>query len=720
MKSVGGFSNIFYSLKVASRVGVKNILTAIFSKNACKTCALGMGGQLGGMRNEAGDFPQICKKSFQAQLTDIQGEVKQEFFQETSLLKLRDINPRELERLGRLNYPLHKKPGDSFYSTLSWEDALKKVIEKFKETNPARTFFYSSGRSSNEAAFLLQLFARMYGTNNINNCSYYCHQASGVGIGSTIGVGTATIQLHDLKKSDLIFVIGSNPSSNHPRYMTELMECNRRGGNVIVINPSREPGLVKFTVPSRLSSYLKGGSKIASLYIQPHIGGDIALLKGIAKTILIRGAENTEFISHFTNHFEDYKRDILDTSWEDIFGSSGVSKETIEKAAEMYIDAENTVFSWAMGVTHHTFGSENVESIVNLALLRGMVGKKNAGLLPLRGHSNVQGVSSVGLTPQLKARVFENIESYLGVKLPESAGMDTIECMNASEKGEIDLGVFLGGNLYASNPDSVFAEKALNNIPFKLFLNTTLNQGHLTGVDQEVVILPVQARDEEKKSTTQESMFNYVRLSDGGIIRLDNVRSEVDILADIASGVLGEKNVSFSEFKNHRVIRKAIARAIPGFEKMESIDDSAEEFQIDGRTFHEPKFATSDKKANFRVVQIPGLNRGKNEFMLMTVRSEGQFNSIIYDEEDLFRGQNERWIVLMNPSDLARLGLKENDPVTLENSTGRMDKIKVREFNIKEGNILTYFPEANILVPRAVDPRSKTPGYKSVRVKVYS
>ncbi len=720
MKSVGGFSNIFYSLKVASRVGIKNSLAAIFSKNACKTCALGMGGQLGGMRNEVGDFPQICKKSFQAQLTDIQGEIKKKFFLEKDLLQLREISPKELERLGRLNYPLYKKSGDSFYSPIVWEDALKIVIEKFKDTNPARTFFYSSGRSSNEAAFLLQFFARMYGTNNINNCSYYCHQASGVGIGSTIGVGTATIQLQDLKKTDLIFVIGSNPSSNHPRYMTELMECKRRGGNVIVINPSREPGLVKFTIPSRLGSYLKGGSKIASLYIQPNIGGDIALFKGIAKIILTRGAENTEFISHFTNRFEDYKKDILDTSWEEISGSSGVSKETIEKIADMYLDAKNAVFSWAMGITHHTFGSENVESIVNLALLRGMVGKKNAGLLPLRGHSNVQGVSSVGLTPQLKARAFENIESYLGVKLPESAGMDTMECMNASEKGEIDLGVFLGGNLYASNPDSVFAEKALNNIPFKLFLNTTLNKGHLTGVDKEVMILPVQARDEEKESTTQESMFNYVRLSDGGITRLDNVRSEVDILADIASGVLGEDHVSFSEFKNHRMIRKAIARAIPGFEKIESIDDSKEEFQIDGRTFHEPKFALSDFKANFRVVQIPDLKLGINEFMLMTVRSEGQFNSIIYDEEDLFRGQNERWIVLMNPSDITKLGLKENDLVTMENNTGRMDKIKVRGFNIKEGNILAYFPEANILVPKTVDSRSKTPAYKSVRVKVYA
>jgi len=717
-KPVSGFSSIKYSLAVARKVGFRNFFKSISSKNTCKTCALGMGGQLGGMTNETGHFPEICKKSIQAQLTDIQLAIPDSVFRDTTISELKEISPRKLQQMGRLNTPLYKSREDEKYSPISWDEALVKIVSKLKEVSPDRTFFYSSGRSSNEAGFLLQLFVRVFGTNNINNCSYYCHQASGVGLTSTLGSGTATIVLEDLKHADLIWVIGANPSSNHPRLMTELLKCRRRGGKVIIVNPLKEPGLVRFKVPSDWRSMLLGNNQIATDYIQPNIGGDLALFKGIAKVLLEKSHVDSEFIANYTHGFDVFSQDVKETSWEEIVEVSGIDQWQIEYLAGEYSKAENVVFSWAMGITHHEHGVENVESIVNLALLRGMVGRKHAGLLPLRGHSNVQGVGSMGVTPVLKEKVFKNIEEFLGIQLPKQPGLDTMASMKAAFNDEIDFALLLGGNLYSATPDAAFADTALNRIPFKAFVTTTLNQSHLYGVEGEVVILPVAARDEEKQATTQESMFNFVRMSDGGIVRLDNVRSEVEIIADIAEGVLGQNGVDFSSFKTHRNIRKAIAHTIPGFEKIGEIDETKEEFKISGRTFHEPQFATPDGKAHFKVVPIPSLKGGDTEFQLTSVRSEGQFNTIVYEEEDTFRGIDNRWVVMMNADDMISLGVAENDCVDIHNETGIMKSVVVKSFDVTIGNVAAFFPEANVLIPAILDPRSKTPGFKSNAVKI--
>ncbi len=349
-----------------------------------------------------------------------------------------------------------------------------------------------------------------------------------------------------------------------------------------------------------------------------------------------------------------------------------------------------------------------------------MIGKRYAGMLPLRGHSNVQGVGSIGVTPAIKEQLTKNIEKYFGIHLPTTPGMDTMSCMKASLKGEIDLAFLLGGNLFSSNPDTQFAEKALNAISFKVFLTTTLNHGHFNGVNNEVVILPVAARDEEQQKTTQESMFNFIRMSNGGINRLDNVRSEVNIISDIAQRVLGNSILDFEKLKQHSNLRKLIGQLVPGFEQMSSIDETGEEFQVPNRTYHQPKFNTPDHKANFRICEIPSFEGNEDKFRMMTVRSEGQFNTVIYDEEDIYREQTSRRVVLMNKDDIKNKGLNENDLVTLESSTGKMENIMVREFDISSGNIMTYFPESNVLVPTITDPRTQTPAYKLVWVKVYA
>jgi molybdopterin-dependent oxidoreductase alpha subunit len=714
---IGGWKSVYYSMHVAKEVGLGNFYKAITSKNTCKTCAYGMGGQKGGMVNEAGDSIEICKKSIQAQLTDLQKAIHYSFFSKNNITDLLKLKPRELERLGRLDNPIYKRPGDKYYAPISWEDAFEKMIERFRNCEANRSFFYSSGRSSNEAAFVLHLFARLYGTNNVNNCSYYCHQASGVGMAATVGTGTATVDLSDLKQSDMIFVIGANPASNHPRFVTELLHCRRRGGNVVVINPVKEPGLVKFSIPSDIRSFLSTGSEIASHYLQPKIGTDVALLMGIAKYLIEENKINLDFINNNTNGFKAYAENLNTTTWQEIIENCQVSKKEIIEVAEAYSNAKNVVFTWAMGITHHINGVENVEAIVNLAMLRGMLGRKNAGLLPLRGHSNVQGVGSIGVMPTLKKQIFENIETYFDIKLPTTAGWDTMKCVDKAMDGKVDLAFIMGGNLYGSNPNQTYAEKALNKIPFKVFLNTTLNEGHLKGIDGEVLILPVLARDEEKQKTTQESMFNYVRLSDGGLGHLKNAKSEVEILVNIAKKVLQNCLIDFEIFEKHENVRHAIAAIIPGYDPIGKIDSTNVEFHVAGRTLHNAQFDTANGKAQFVVNKLAKpLKNGENSFHLMTVRSEGQFNSIIYEEEDAWRGQKERNVVLMNIEDMMEKGFAENQDISLNSKTGQLNNLKIKTFDIAKGCLLGYYPEMNVLISSEVDPRSKTPGFKNTEV----
>ncbi|MEI7686914.1 MAG: FdhF/YdeP family oxidoreductase, partial [Planctomycetota bacterium] len=709
---------VAYTLRMARRVGWRNLWRAMSAKNTCKTCALGMGGQAGGMRNELGHWPEVCKKSFQAMVADMQDGIKPDFFAQYSLAQLQTLTPRELEWCGRLTTPVYAGADDTHYRPVTWDFALDRVVRQLKDHRPDETFFYCSGRSSNEAGFLLQLFARLYGTNFVHNCSYYCHQASGVGLGQALGTGTATVALGDLDHADLFFLIGGNPASNHPRLMRSLMLMRRRGGKIIVINPVKEVGLVNFSVPSDVRS-LFFGSQISTLYLQPHIGGDIPLLLGIAKILLDRGQTERSFIDRATDGFADFAAQLNALSLEDLETASGVSQAEMAEAATIYAESKNAIFGWTMGITHHEHGVDNVRAIINLALLRGMVGKPGAGLLPIRGHSNVQGLGSMGVAPDLKKAVFDNLEATLGVKLPTSPGMDTMACMEAVDEGRIRSALCLGGNLFGSNPDARFAHRALEKLELVTYLTTTLNTGHAWGRGRETLILPVLARDEEKQPTTQESMFNFVRLSDGGQIRHDGPRGEANILADLGQRTFGASSpIAWSDLHSHCNVRTLIAKCIPGYGGIAMLDKTKQEFQIAGRTFHETRFATPTGKAYFYTAPLPQRTLGPNQLCLMTVRSEGQFNSVVYEETDLYRGQDRRDVILMNERDIQRLGLKVDQPVRVVSAIGEMAEILVRAFDIRAGNALMYYPEANVLVPRVVDPKSKTPAFKAVPISV--
>jgi molybdopterin-dependent oxidoreductase alpha subunit len=716
--SAGGWGAILYSLRTANRVGWLPLWRAMRSRNACKTCALGMGGQMGGMVNEAGHFPEVCKKSLQAMASDMQRGITAGFFARYSIDHLRTLSPRELEACGRLVDPVYAGPGASHYRVISWDQALEKLASALTRSGPRHTFFYASGRSSNEAGFLLQLFARVFGTNYVNNCSYYCHQASGVGLASSLGTGTATVQLDDVEHCDLYVLIGGNPASNHPRLLRSLSAIRRRGGHVLVVNPVKERGLVNFRVPSDPRSLLFG-SRIASLYVQPHIGGDIAFLTGVAREVLERGGGDRSFVDRHTEGFDDFARNITSIPWTEIEAQSGVPRETIAEAAGMYMAARNVVFGWTMGITHHRHGVENVQMIANLALLRGMVGRPHAGLMPIRGHSNVQGMGSVGVTPNLRQAIVDRFAQRLGVTVPGTPGLDTMACVEASGRDEMRAALCLGGNLFGSNPDSVYASAALAKLDLIAYMSTTLNSGHAWGTARETLILPVLPRDEEPQPTTQESMFSYVRLSEGGAARYPGPRSEVSVLADTARRVLGADGlVRWRDLESHQRIRSLIADLIPGFEPLADIDRSRKEFHIAGRYFDRPHFPTPSGRARFHAVRLPDLAGADRCLRLMTIRSEGQFNTVVYEEEDIYRGQDRRDVILINPGDMQRLGLTPDQLVTVRSATGELRRRVARPYDIRPGNAAMYYPEANVLVPRDVDPRSKTPAFKSVLVEV--
>ncbi len=719
VKSGGGWSAIQYAFRTARRSGgLVKFVKALSSRNACKTCALGMGGQAGGMVDEAGRFPEICKKSMQAMAADMQGRIAAGFFATYGFDELRQFTPRELEAMGRLVQPVYAGPDDMHYRPIPWDEAMTRCGTLLKRTPPERSFFYVSGRSSNEAGFLLQLFARLYGTNNVNNCSYYCHQASGVGLGGALGTGTATVVLEDLERCDLFFLIGGNPASNHPRLMRALMKLRRRGGDVVVINPVRETGLVNFSVPSDLRSLLFG-SEIASCYVQPHIGGDIALLAGIAKRVLERGLTDAGFVDGRTEGWPEYRDYLRALSWPEVVERSGVDRATIHRVGDLYGAASRVIFSWTMGITHHLHGVDNVRSIVDLALLRGMIGKPGAGLLPIRGHSNVQGIGSVGVTPALRQAVFERLQDHFHVRLPTEKGLDTLSCIEAMSAGRLQAGWCLGGNLYGATPDARRAADAIGKLDSMVYLSTTLNTGHAWGRAGETLILPVLARDEEAQATTQESMFNFVRLSDGGPRRHEGPRSEVEIIAAMAGDVLGDEGpVDWASMQEHRSIRHAVAAIVPGYESIAAIDDTKREFQVGGRSFHQAKFATPSGRAKFHVVRLPTNVGEAAELRLMTIRSEGQFNTVVYEEEDLYRHQERRDVILMNEADITRMGLTVDQRVCVRSAVGEMRGILVRALAIRAGNAAMYYPEANVLVPSEADPESRTPAFKSVPVTV--
>jgi molybdopterin-dependent oxidoreductase alpha subunit len=718
LAAAGGFAALRYTLAKGKEAGgTTRLYRRMRSKNACKTCALGMGGQQGGMVNEQRHFPEVCKKSLQAQAGDMQPPIPESFFARHAIADLMTWTSRQLEHAGRLAFPVAWGEGDTHFRRIGWDEALARTADALRETPPEQAFFYGSGRSSNEAAFLMQVFARAYGTTNVHNCSSYCHSASGVALAGMVGSGTATLRLEDLDRADFALVAGANPASNHPRLIIKLVEIRKRGGFVMVVNPLRELGLMRFRIPSRPGSLLFGDD-VSDLYLQPHAGSDVAVFKALLKGVLERRGEDRAFLQTSVEGFEAIEADVRATSWETLLAVCALPRAHLDTAVDALCRARRGVFLWAMGLTHHENGVDNVRALGNLALARGFLGCPGSGLLPIRGHSNVQGVGSMGFSPWLKAAFAERMEAVYGIPRAAASGLDTYGSMVAAEEGKIRTAVLLGGNLFASNPDRAWAGEALRRIGTTTYITTKLNEGHVHGRGRATLILPVLARDEERQSTTQESMFNFVRLSDGGEDPpAGELKSEVEVICSLAARVLPPGPFDFAAMRDHEAVRRAIASVVPGFEELADIGTSKREFQIPDRTFHQTVFPTKTGKAQACVTPLPDFRPGPGEFRLITLRSEGQFNTVVYEEEDLYRGNTRRDVVMMAAADADRLELREGDAVEVYNETGRM-RVVVAHADLPPGNLAMYYPEANVLVPRRVDAASGTPAFKSVLCRI--
>ncbi|WP_404788145.1 FdhF/YdeP family oxidoreductase [Altericista sp. CCNU0014] len=702
-------------------------------RSACLSCAWGTGGQKGGFANEEGETLQRCAKSVEAIAAELKPAIAPEIFARRRITELQQLTSQEADRLGRLSFPMILRAGSQHYERISWEEVFAIAESAFRK--PAeRVASYSSGRSSNEAAYLLQLMMRALGSNNLADCSDLCHVPSTTGLKQMFGSGTSMVSLADLKQSDCVVLLGSNAPANQPRLMNELIKLRDRGGKVIIVNPLVEVGLVKFASPAFVKSLLVG-SDIASLYLQPIPGSDAALMVGIQKSLLEQGLSQPKYLQNHTEGWEAVVEYAAATDWDAITQTCGISRSEIEAAATTIGTSQRVVFAWSMGITQHDNGVDNVFSIANTALLTGNAGKPGAGTMPVRGHSNVQGFGSMGVTIHLKEEIRAALEKLLDRPLSRVPGYNTHALIAAADSGKIDTLLCLGGNLYAANPDSTQAKRALGNVETIVYLATKPNLGHFHGLArQNTLVIPVFARFENPHKVTTESGNNFVRLSDEGSTHLKeaDLISEVEFLTELAHRLHGEAPVRWRELQDTRYVRQLIAKTIPGYEKIGEIDRTKQEFTISNRIFHEPTFATPSGKANMFVTPLPCLSlptlaefevpaQAKGIVLALgTGRSYSQHNTVVYRSGDRYRGMPHRNCILMNAADARKAGLSEHQRVAVRGDRAQLDDVEIIYGQIREGAALMFYPEVNAIFKARVDEKSGIPAYKRVPVAVYA
>jgi molybdopterin-dependent oxidoreductase alpha subunit len=729
----GGLSVIEYWAEHTLSPEGPKLWKTLLHKSACLSCSWGTGGQKGGFTNEEGEKLQRCMKSVEAISAEIQPPVPTHFFDQHSISELQQLTSYEADRLGRLSFPVILRAGKSHYERISWAEIYEIATAGFRQPSE-RVASYSSGRSSNEAAYLLQLMMRTLGSNNLADCSDLCHAPSTTALKQMFGTNTSIVSLESLKQADCVVLAGANSSYNHPRLMNELIKLRDRGGRIIVINPVMEIGLVKFGSPAFPVKSLLTGSEIASLYLQPIPGSDVALFVGIQKALIEQGMIDQSFLQAHTEGWEAIIEQARSTEWATITATCGVSQPEIEAAANVIGTSQRVVFGWAMGITQHENGVDNVFSIANTALLTGNAGKEGAGVMPVRGHSNVQGFGSMGVTVKLKEEIRAALEKLLGRSLNLNAGYHTRDLIEAAEAGKVDTLLCLGGNLYAANPDSGQAKRALGEIETIIYLATKPNLGHFHGLAKHnTLIIPVLNRFENPHKTTVESGNNFVRLNDEGKTHLHNADliPEITFLTELAHRIHGDYPVDWRKLQDTKYVRQLIAQCIPGYEKIAAIDETGEEFTISGRIVTQPKFKTPSGKAAMMVTPLPtltlpnpqdfGVSELANSVVvaLMTGRSYSQHNTVVYKIGDQYRGMPHRNCILMNRLDAESADLQEHQRVTVQGDAGKMENVEVIYGAVRQGGAVMFYPEVNAIFKARTEKRSGTPAYKRVPVLVH-
>ena len=671
------------------------------------------------------EFCENGAKAFATEAT--RKRVTPDDLRELSVNELSKLTDMELDKMGRITNPLFLRDGSEHYEEIDWESAFQIIASSIsKSENPDDNVFYTSGRASNEAAFLWGTLARQIGTNNLPDCSNMCHESSGVALSGSIGIGKGTVKLSCFEEADLILVIGQNPGTNHPRMLTALAACKENGGSVVSINPLEETAMKRFKHPQKPLHIIGRGAQIADEHLPVRIGGDAALLQGFAKTMLSLGAIDSDFISKNTLGFEEWERHIDSVSWDDILIQSGVSRKRIENVGTAIAKSERLIVCWAMGLTQHENSVAIIQEITNLLLAGGHFGKPGAGACPVRGHSNVQGDRTVGINHHPSEGFLDSCEKETGINMPRKRGYDVVEFIQAALQGKVRTFMALGGNLVSAMSDTERVAEAISKIDLTVQISTKLNRSHLiTG--KEALILPCLGRTEKDPAgfVTVENSMGLVHSSRGSLEPASkSLLSEPEIICRIGKKLYPDGPLDWNIYHEHENTRYLISRCIPGFEDYNTRVRSKGGFYLPNGPRDGPSWNTSSGKAHFFCHDLPERSLEDGRFILMTVRSHDQYNTTIYGMDDRYRGiYNARRVVMMNKDDMRDIGASAGQEVDLTSHWGERkicsERWKVVPYDIPRGNLCSYFPEANVLVPlESTAQGSNTPTSKWIEISI--
>ena len=630
------------------------------------------------------------------------------------------------------------RPGDDHYRPIGWDEAYALIAEHLRAlATPDEAVFYTSGRTSNEAAFLYQLLVRSFGTNNLPDCSNMCHESSGTALSESIGIGKGSVTVEDVEHADLIVIAGQNPGTNHPRMLTVLERAKANGAKIIAVNPLPEAGLIRFKNPQKVRGVVGNGTPIADEFVQIRLGGDMALFQGVAKLLLDGGHEDREFIDRHCHGFDDYAAHMRAVDIGTVLEATGIPDEQLIRVAAMMAQSQRTVVCWAMGLTQHAHSVPSIAEITNVLLLRGMIGKPGAGVCPVRGHSNVQGDRTMGIWEKPPESFLAALDGRFGITSPRRHGLDTVEAIRAMRDGRASVFIGMGGNFAAATPDTAVTEAALRNCALTVQISTKLNRSHVVH-GRTALILPTLGRTDRdvvggrKQVVSVEDSMSMVHLSRGSLQPPSaEVRSEVEIICRLARTLLGPQHpVPWEGFAaDYDTIRDAIAAVVPGCEDYNRRVRQPDGFQMAHPPRDSREFRTGTGKANFAVNPLEWVPVPPGRLILQTMRSHDQYNTTIYGLDDRYRGvKGGRRVVFVNPVDIAAFGLRDGDRVDLISEfTGadgivqerRATDFLVVPYSTPVGNAAAYYPETNPLVPLDhVARQSNTPASKSIVIRL--
>ena len=657
--------------------------------------------------------------------------IGREFFAAHSVADLMAQSDAWHDLQGRLAGPMVLREGATHYEPLAWDEAFALIAEELRALDsPDEALFYTSGRASNEAAFLWQMFARAFGTNNLPDCSNMCHESSGLALKEAVGVGKGTVTLEDFLEAEVILCVGQNPGTNHPRMLSTLEEAVSRGARVVAVNPLKEAGLLGFAHPQHLRGILGKASPLASSYLQVKVNGDMALFRGVAKALVTMGAADETFVREHGSGYEEYRSLLEATPWAEIEERSGIGRDAIEELALLLAEGEKRLITcWAMGLTQHRNAVATIREIANLHLMLGAIGRPGAGLCPVRGHSNVQGDRTMGIFEKMPEPFLAALEKQAGVPIPRKHGFDTVDSLHAMHAGRAKVFIALGGNFAQATPDSDFTAAALRKCQLTCHIATKLNRSHLIH-GRRALILPCLGRSEADggRFVTTENSMGVVQSSEGKLTPAsEHLLSEPDIVARMAEAVLGDVGSIRWRWlaEDYDRLRTWIEAVVPGFENFNARVRQPGGFYLPNAA-KERIWNTPNSKANFSSAPLDSFRASAGRFLLQTLRSHDQFNTTIYGLDDRYRGiSGMRDIVFLNPEDLAALGVKPGGRIDVTShwtdGERHLKGFRAIPYDMPRGMAAAYFPEANVLVPAGhVAEGSNTPASKSIEVSIHA